>query len=598
SEVSPDRAVTIGAPIANYAAYVVDADLRPVARGARGELLVGGPGVARGYLGRPDLTAEKFVANPFASDGNDPILYRTGDEVSLEGGELAFHGRIDDQVKLRGFRIELGEIEARLAALEGIAAAAVVVREDDGAQRLVAFVKPRAGAKPDRKTMRAGLLATLPGYMVPAAFEAIDDLPLLSSGKIDRKALKARPLAAASDEDAQEAPRTATEAALLAAAKRALSPQAIPFGADFFTELGGHSLIAARFLSAVRETPALARLTLQDVYALRNLRAMAAHLDRSRPAAPDANLAFDPPPLARRFWCGLGQAAAIPVVLALVNAQWIAVLVAMAKAAQAGLSAPAAFGLVTATYLAASVAETAFAIGAKWALLGRVKPGRHPLWGAYYFRWWLAERLESMAHVQWMQGTPLMRLYLRAVGARIGEDALIGGVAIAAPDLVAIGARATLSHKITIANARVEGGWLVIGKVEIGEDATVGAATVIEGDVVVGAGAQIADVTALASGARVGAGEIWEGSPARLKAKAPAGDRPAWPAVSRSSKAAQVAAFVLAFAATPAIGMAAALPAFWLAGGFGRAPSPWTAAAEALPLAFAIVIATMGFVVL
>ncbi|MBV1705469.1 MAG: peptide synthetase, partial [Hyphomicrobiales bacterium] len=138
----------------------------------------------------------------------------------------------------------------------------------------------------------------------------------------------------------------------------------------------------------------------------------------------------------------------------------------------------------------------------------------------------------------------------------------------------------------------------VIGKVEIGEDATVGAATVIEGDVVVGAGAQIADVTALASGARVGAGEIWEGSPARLKAKAPAGDRPAWPAVSRSSKAAQVAAFVLAFAATPAIGMAAALPAFWLAGGFGRAPSPWTAAAEALPLAFAIVIATMGFVVL
>ena len=165
--------------------------------------------------------------------------------------------------------------------------------------------------------------------MVPAALSRrVTSLPKLSSGKVDRKSLKLIPLAAADVGDAQEEPRTKTEAALLAAAKEVLPPQPIPFDADFFTDLGGHSLLAARFISIVRKTPALARITLQDVYAARSLRAIGEMLDRKwGHVAREENLSFAPPPLLRRFLCGLAQAASLPLILGLVSAQWLGVFV-------------------------------------------------------------------------------------------------------------------------------------------------------------------------------------------------------------------------------------------------------------------------------
>src|SRR4029453_1126681 len=129
----------------------------------QGELLIGGPGIAKGYLKRPELTAAKFIANPFPSDGRDPILYRSGDAVSLDAdGSIVFHGRIDDQVKIRGFRVELGEIEAKLAGLPGVAQAAVVLRQDEGVDRLVAFLVLEREAAVDRATLRADLRDELP----------------------------------------------------------------------------------------------------------------------------------------------------------------------------------------------------------------------------------------------------------------------------------------------------------------------------------------------------------------------------------------------------------------------------------------------------
>ena len=196
-------------------------------------------------------------------------------------GDILFRGRIDDQVKVRGFRVELGEIEAKLGDFEGVAHAAVVLRNDEGIEQLVAFIVPGAGRRfRFRAALRMALRARLPAYMVPARFETISSLPKLSSGKVDRKSLKLVPLAAADVGDAQEEPRTPTEATLLAAAKEVLPPQPIPFDADFFTDLGGHSLLAARFISLVRKTPALARITLQDVYSARSLRAIGEMLDR------------------------------------------------------------------------------------------------------------------------------------------------------------------------------------------------------------------------------------------------------------------------------------------------------------------------------
>src|SRR4029078_13099548 len=126
-------------------------------------------------LKRPELTAEKFIVNPFATDGSDPILYRSGDAVSVDpAGNIVFHGRIDDQVKIRGFRVELGEIEVKLDALPGVAQCAVVLRQDDGLDRLVAFIAPEQGAGIDRMQVRVALAELLPSYMVPSRFELVE----------------------------------------------------------------------------------------------------------------------------------------------------------------------------------------------------------------------------------------------------------------------------------------------------------------------------------------------------------------------------------------------------------------------------------------
>ncbi|MGN4113076.1 AMP-binding protein, partial [Burkholderia gladioli] len=206
----------IGRPIPDLSVHVLDANLNPVPIGVAGELCVGGAGVARGYLNQPELTARRFIRNPFREDG-ESRLYRSGDLARfLPDGTLEYLGRIDTQVKIRGFRIELGEIEAALSALPGVRETLVMAREDEpGEKRLVAyFVADAAHAQHDVADLRAELSRTLPDFMLPAAFVALERFPLTANGKIDRKALP-RP---AQTVDAQQyvAPRTSIEERLAA----------------------------------------------------------------------------------------------------------------------------------------------------------------------------------------------------------------------------------------------------------------------------------------------------------------------------------------------------------------------------------------------
>ncbi|MTJ82150.1 MAG: amino acid adenylation domain-containing protein [Telmatospirillum sp.] len=568
AELHPGQPVSIGRPIPNYSCYVVNDRLEQVPPGVEGELLIGGPGIATGYLGRPELTAEKFIANPFRAEGPDPVLYRSGDAVSIgPDGSLLFHGRIDDQVKIRGFRVELGEIEVKLTAIAGVSQAVVVLRTDEGTDRLVAFLAGEAGVtRPDPARLKEILRAELPAYMVPTHFEWLDELPRLISGKADRKALQRRPLSARSVEE-QEAPSTATEAALLAAMQRVFPRQTIPFDADFFTDIGGHSLLAARFVSAVRETPALAGLTLQDIYGVRTLRAMASLLD-ARIAGEAGQrrdpLSFTPPPLLRRFLCGLAQLAVLPIILAMITASWLGVFVAYQLFSGEEHNFLRESTALLATYGVINVVTMVVSIAAKWLVIGRTRPGVYPLWGVYYYRWWLAQRFVSMVHLKWFQGTPIMRLILRLLGARIGADAVIGDFETGAIDLISIGRGATVGGKTQFASAEVVGDKLIIGRIEIGDEAYVGTSCVIAHDCVVEEGAELLDLTALPAKSRVGAWEIWEGSPARPVGTVDRDELPAASTASALRKGVQAVIYAVMLLLLPPIALIPIIPAFYV----------------------------------
>ncbi|MFL6284241.1 MAG: amino acid adenylation domain-containing protein [Pyrinomonadaceae bacterium] len=245
-------AQVIGRPIANTRVYVLDSSLRPVPVGVTGELYIGGAGVARGYVNRPRVTAERFVADPYGAAG--ARMYRTGDLARWRpDGRLELLGRVDHQVKVRGFRVELGEIEAALRALPGVQDAAVVAREDgEGAgKQLVAYVESRPGdAVVSAGELRRQLKERLPEYMVPSAFVLLEKFPLTPNGKLDRKALPAPERVDAPGGYVE--PRTATEEMLAGIWCEVLGLERVGAHGDFF-ELGGHSLLGTRLASRVRE---------------------------------------------------------------------------------------------------------------------------------------------------------------------------------------------------------------------------------------------------------------------------------------------------------------------------------------------------------
>jgi non-ribosomal peptide synthetase-like protein len=563
AEVLPGETVTIGRPIANYTAYIVGEQMQLVVPGEQGELLIGGPGVARGYHGRPELTAEKFIANPFGGI-DDPVLYRSGDAVSLDSnGNIVFHGRIDDQIKIRGFRVELGEIESKLADEPGVSQAAVVMRTDDEIERLVAFVVAEPGIAVDGAALRAALRDKLPPYMVPAHFEAVGSLPRMVSGKVDRKMLKAAPLTAPAAAGEQEPPRNATEAALLEAAKRVLGAQTLPLEADFFIDLGGHSLLAARFISIVRETPAYAGITLQDVYGARTLRAMAALLE-SRGVAEAQDLSFTPPPLLRRFLCGLAQAAVLPVIIGLSTAQWLGIFVTYLLISGENLSLGMQILTLLGVYMALMIATGLISIALKWIVLGRTKPGVYPLWGVYYFRWWFAARLAGLIRIKWFQGTPVMRFYWRLLGARVGRDVIISDYEAGAIDLIEIGDGTTLGSKTTFANGEAIGDKFILGRITIGKDVYSGSSAVFGHGCVVGDHAEIGDLTAISPGVTVAEGEIWDGSPGKKIGMVDLDSLPPQAQASERRRGAMTAFYVLMLLMLPPVSLLPIFPAFWL----------------------------------
>ena len=520
AELKRGEPVTIGLPLPNYGLLVVDEQRWPVRAGEIGELCITGPGLAIGYLEQPELTAEKFVPNPVA-DGNplDARMYLTGDLARMEpGGPVHCLGRADSQVKIRGFRVELDEISAVLGAQPGVAAAAVVLRKLADLEHLVGFVVPKANDPDCAAQWRQALAARLPAYMVPTHFEIIPALPRLASGKVDQNALRALPLKslpAALEETGT--PRSEAESALFAALARLFPGRAFGPDLDFFDDLGGHSLLAARLVSNLRGDERYAAMSVEVIYRERRLAGIARAMDRQRAERRPALAGGRRPILLRRFLaCAVAQALIIPLFVLLHIADWLApFFVYQYLTGDPGDSIPVAVLYSLGAFVLARFANFGIAIAGKWIAAGRLKPGRYPLWGGTYFRWWLANKFCELPDVFLLAGTPWMPLYLRALGARVGRNALVDMITLAAPELLTVEDGVSLGTFVNIENARVEGGELVLGPVRLQRDSVVDSYAVLEEDTGLGERARLCGQSALAAGRKIPADEVWDGAPAR-----------------------------------------------------------------------------------
>ncbi|KMO27373.1 AMP-binding protein, partial [Methylobacterium aquaticum] len=273
----------LGEAVAATVLRVLDADGHPAPAGLRGELMIGGEGLARGYLGRPGLTAERFLPDPFGPPGSR--LYRTGDLAGRDAdGRLLYRGRADDQVKIRGHRIEPGEVEARLLALPGVAQAAVTARPGPTGLRLLAYAVARAGAVLDGPALRAALAEALPDYMVPVQVTVLEHLPLTPNGKLDRRALP-EPEAPATSRHI--APQTETERVLAGIWADLLGRERIGRDDDFFA-VGGDSISAMQAVTAIRRAFDH-DLTLRRFFELKTIAALADELTGLAPRRPRAD---------------------------------------------------------------------------------------------------------------------------------------------------------------------------------------------------------------------------------------------------------------------------------------------------------------------
>ncbi|HVB55147.1 MAG TPA: amino acid adenylation domain-containing protein [Candidatus Acidoferrales bacterium] len=280
-ERNAHSAIPIGRPIPNARVYVLDGLLRPLPIGVAGSLYIGGVGLARGYVGRPDLTGEKFIPDPFSGEPG-ARLYNTGDLARyLPDGNIEFVGRSDDQVKIRGFRIELGEIEATLGQHPAVRQSIVLVQEEgSGEKRLVAYVASEAAGRPSANELRGFLKDKLPEHMVPAAFVMLDDFPLTASGKVDRRALPMPDGRRPELDQAFVACRTPTEELLAEIWSQVLGVKRAGIYDNFF-QLGGHSLLATQVVSRIREAFQV-EIPLRSMFETPTVAGLAENIDLSR----------------------------------------------------------------------------------------------------------------------------------------------------------------------------------------------------------------------------------------------------------------------------------------------------------------------------
>ncbi|MFC4554915.1 Pls/PosA family non-ribosomal peptide synthetase [Georgenia faecalis] len=513
--------VTIGWALPTYTVTLRDEDRTSVPFGEVGEICVSGPGVARGYVNRPDLTADRFVPDPDGPPGTR--MYRTGDLGRfLPAGDIEYLGRADSEVKVRGNRVDLQEIESVILGDDHVSAAVVtLLPATESGGELAGYLLLAEGAPRDGDLiarLHAELRRKVPPYMVPAYLEIVAEIPMLPSGKADRSRLPAPQGSrlVAGDHD-YVAPETATEERVAAVWGDVLR---LPGGslsveADFFDDLGGHSLLAATVVSRLRATESNAGLSIRDLYANPTVRTLARHQELSlleHGGEPEQGPPPRPVPPTRWRVAAFALSQLSWVYSLLVFFMLPIGIVYSVHGGEPNLAMlEQLLVLFPLSYLFGRWVVPVVGV----RLLARgVTPGTYPLWGSTHLRVWATQKAMVLSPLTMLSGSPWAASYLRLAGARVGDACHIGTAEIPLPHLVDLGDGATIGYASHLNAFEIADGTLTIGAITIADDAVVGANTVLEGPCVVGTGAILREQSLLQAGQRVPDATTWSGSPA------------------------------------------------------------------------------------
>jgi non-ribosomal peptide synthetase-like protein len=522
-ECHPDRAITIGKALPTYYVYILDEALQLCPPGVEGEIHIGGICLARGYVGRPDLTAEKFISlDRYKAIGIIPDrLYKTGDLGSwTNDSEIQFLGRIDGQVKLRGFRIELSEIESVIMQCAGVSAAVVAVKKVANIDRLIAYLVPKQSlAELDLGGIFEIMRSRLPPYMVPTSLEVLAALPTLPSGKVARKSLpEPQNIGVNFQSSNGRQPTNETESKISFIWSEILGINDISIDADFFQELGGHSLLAATVISKLRENPQFQDLAVLDIYQHPTIAKLATAL-ANRQQHPTSNHYGEtcerPTAKARpsgHIWTILGIYMlyfiySTPIVLpfsvfdTLYDNNW---------------NKYVALALSGVTLLLIHPSLLLISIALKWLTIGKYKAGSYPLWGNYYWRFWFMQQVHKLVSTEYLAGSPFLNTYYRLLGVKLSQNVYLGGIELVAADLISIGANTSINDGASLVGYEIVDGRLEIGNVTIGRDCFVGSNTMLGLHTQLADRARIGDLSYLGNGLMIPTGEAWIGSPAKL----------------------------------------------------------------------------------
>lgn len=525
-ECKPGAKITIGKPIPDYDTYILDEKQQHVLTGELGELYIGGKGLAKGYLNQEELTKNTFIEGIIENEK----LYKTGDLVNLdENKDLVFHGRIDSQVKVRGYRIELSEIESVLRDCPNVSASVVTVTEQNMIKEIVAYVTLKDKSIPVVYDAILTLLQQyLPTYMIPTYLEIIDSLPLLTSGKINKKKLPEAKTPLINMDREIVAATNETEEILVNVWKEVFGIENISIKDDFFNDLGGHSLLAAKAASILRYKHSF-ELAIRDLYVNPTIEKLSAIAESKKKDKSKV----EKEPVVHKFskskFSGLVkimQAFSMYLIYGFVVLPLTILILYYMQYAENDIT----IGMMVFGGLAISIFMypllLLLGIALKWLFIGKIKPGVYPVYGLYYYRWWLSDRIQALTGSQLLAGSPLMSLYYRLMGAKIGKNCIIDTHLCSSWDNLFIGDNTSIGNETQLMGCVVEDGYLKIGKINIGNNCFVGIHSYVGMNTHMHDNSKLGDISALQNNQQIKADESRQGSPTIItEVKIPQGEK-------------------------------------------------------------------------